>query len=62
MVCLGFEPGAADETTELWRPPDRGNVIQTSQTGCKLHSNTFILHLVSPYFIDLLMSIELVQI
>ena len=21
MVCLGFEPGAADETTELWRSP-----------------------------------------
>ena len=21
MVCLGFEPGTADEPTGLWRPP-----------------------------------------
>ena len=29
---LGFEPGAADETTELWRPPRGKTLLKISLT------------------------------
>ena len=31
MGCLGFEPGAADETTELWRPLNSSPNINPKQ-------------------------------
>ena len=28
MLRLGFEPGAKDESTELWRPPAKGRELK----------------------------------
>ena len=47
MVCLGLEPGAADESTELWRHPIQKNVYSsTDETIPCLHYINF------PFFND----------
>ena len=42
--CLGFEPGAADETTELWQPPYPQVILIGTQ---KYLSCPFPFHLVA---------------